>query len=97
VRSLSVGKKRQTPRKNRNHWAPVVAVGIALAALTFAVFAQTLGSGFVAMDDPFVNLDPDRQKKAAELIRSFAERKQVLLFTCHPRVAELLDADPVRL
>ena len=72
----------------------VLALALRLA---MAEYFLEGADGFVAMDDPFVNLDPDRQKKAAELIRSFAERKQVLLFTCHPRVAELLDADPVRL
>ncbi len=46
--------------------------------------------GFLMMDDPLVNLDPDRQKKAAEVIRDFSKRKQLLLFTCQPSHAEIL-------
>jgi exonuclease SbcC len=47
-------------------------------------------NGFLIMDDPLVNLDPDRQKKAVEVLKAYAEQKQVLIFTCHPSHAELL-------
>jgi exonuclease SbcC len=46
--------------------------------------------GFVIMDDPLVNLDPDRQLKAAALLRVYAENRQVIIFTCHPAHAEIL-------
>jgi len=46
--------------------------------------------GFVIMDDPLVDLDPDRQSKAAEAIKDFAEDKQLIILTCHPLHAELL-------
>jgi exonuclease SbcC len=51
--------------------------------------------GFVIMDDPFANLDPDRQKRAAEAVRSFAETRQLILFSCHPSAAELLGVRPI--
>ncbi|MDP4191909.1 MAG: AAA family ATPase [Bacteroidota bacterium] len=45
--------------------------------------------GFIIMDDPLVNLDPERQKVAVESIKSIAETKQIILLTCHPSHAEL--------
>jgi exonuclease SbcC len=53
--------------------------------------------GFVIMDDPFANLDPERQKRAAEAVRSFAETRQLILFSCHPSAAELLGVAPILL
>ena len=46
------------------------------------------GDGFLVLDDPLVDLDPDRQRAAAEVIRRFAESRQVLLLTCHPTHAD---------
>jgi len=51
--------------------------------------------GFLIMDDPFVDLDPDRQKRAAELINRFAEEKQMLIFTCHQSHADLLGGNQI--
>ena len=53
--------------------------------------------GFLFMDDPLVNLDPERQTKAAEVLNRFAEKKQVVLFSCHPSHAELLGGTLVRM
>jgi uncharacterized protein YhaN len=44
----------------------------------------------VVMDDVFVNFDPERAREVAEAIARFAERHQVLIFTCHPSTAGLL-------
>ena len=46
--------------------------------------------GFLIMDDPLVDLDPKRQKKTAELLKTYAKDKQIVLFTCHPQHADLL-------
>ncbi len=46
--------------------------------------------GFVVLDDCLVNLDPERREKAAELLRRFAEKKQVIFTTCDPGTAALL-------
>src|SRR5690606_11635935 len=46
--------------------------------------------GFLLLDDPFVDLDPERQRAAAEMLRRFAEEKQVIVFTCHPAHADRL-------
>ncbi|MBE0427384.1 MAG: AAA family ATPase [Nitrospirae bacterium] len=54
-------------------------------------------NGFLVMDDPLVDLDPERQKKAAEVLKKFAEQKQVLIFTCHPLHAELLGGHRIML
>jgi exonuclease SbcC len=46
--------------------------------------------GFLMMDDPLVDMDPDRQAAVASALRSFAATKQLIVFTCHPSTAELL-------
>lgn len=45
----------------------------------------------VVMDDILVNFDPERADRAADALQALAERHQVLFFTCHPRIAQLLD------
>lgn len=66
-------------------------------AIRLAMAKHFLGSadGFIAMDDPLVDLDPDRQKRAAELLKEFAKEKQVIIHTCHPGHAELLNENPI--
>ena len=40
-------------------------------------------------DKSLVNFDPDRARKAAEAFGELARTNQVLVFTCHPAMAEL--------
>ncbi len=44
------------------------------------------------MDDVLVNADPERAAGLAAAIREYAQGGQVLLFTCHPRTADLLES-----
>ncbi len=44
------------------------------------------------LDDPFVAFDPGRRQRALEWVREVSQDRQVLLFTCDPRVAEYADA-----
>lgn len=53
--------------------------------------------GLLVLDDPFVDVDPERQKAAADLISSFARDKQVLVLTCHPSQAALFGVVPIEL
>ena len=53
--------------------------------------------GFLVLDDPFVDLDPERQQAAAAILQKFAKEKQVILFTCHPRHAEILGGETIAL
>lgn len=53
--------------------------------------------GFFLMDDPLVNLDPERQKAAAGCLRQFAGRRQTVILTCHPSHAELLGGNLIQL
>lgn len=53
--------------------------------------------GFLAMDDPMVDLDPGRQEKAAEILKEYAADKQVLIFTCHPTHADLLGGNLIQM
>ncbi len=65
--------------------------GVALA-LRLAMATYLLGdaAGFLVMDDPLVNLDPERRESAARLINEFAREKQVIITTCDPQTASLL-------
>ena len=54
-------------------------------------------NGFLIMDDPLVNLDPDRQEKAVDVLKEYSKEKQVLIFTCHPSHAELLGGHRIAL
>lgn len=61
-------------------------------AIRLAMAKYFLGEsdGFIVMDDPLVDLDPQRQIKAAQSIKEFAVNKQVILFTCNLHSAELM-------
>lgn len=64
----------------------VLALALRLAMASY--FLRN-AEGFLMLDDPFVDMDPARRRKAAEVLASFAEDKQTILFTCHPSHAEL--------
>ena len=38
---------------------------------------------FVVLDDPFVNLDSEKMKRAIELIHNPSKNRQIIYFTCH--------------
>lgn len=67
-------------------------------ALRLSMATHFLGKadGFLMIDDPLVNMDPERQGVAAGMLKEFAREKQVLLFTCHPAHAELLGGNVIR-
>ena len=65
--------------------------------LSMAEYFLEETDGFLLMDDPLVNLDPQRQKQAADVLCSFAEKRQIVLFSCHPSHADLLGGTLVRL
>lgn len=71
-------------------------LGLALR-LSMAKHFLRDADGFLLMDDPLVNLDPDRQKKAVEIINEYAKEKQILIFTCHPTRADLLSGHKIEL
>jgi uncharacterized protein YhaN len=56
--------------------------------------AQELAARGVAlplvMDDVLVNFDPARARAMAEVLGAIARQQQVLFFTCHPSMGELL-------
>lgn len=65
----------------------VLAVAIRLA---MAEIHLPPGDGFIILDDPLVNLDPERQTAAADCFKQFAAGHQVIVLTCHPAHAKLL-------
>ncbi len=66
------------------------ASGAALALrLTMAEYLLQDAEGFLIMDDPLVNLDPERKRSAARAVQEFARRKQAIIATCDPGTAGL--------
>jgi exonuclease SbcC len=65
--------------------------------LTMAEYFLQDKSGFLVLDDPLVDMDPDRQILAAEQINEFAKNKQLIFLTCHPQTAEMLNAKCVKM
>ncbi len=67
----------------------------AALSLRLAIAAEIFSDGesFILMDEPVVNFDTERKRKAAGLIQDFAGDFQVLLFSCDAETAELLGED----
>jgi|GEM_PF-3624200 len=74
--SLSTGQK------------DIVALALRLAMAEYYLQGT---DGFIAMDDPLVNIDPGKRKAAADTIQELSEGKQVLIMTCDPAHAELFE------
>jgi exonuclease SbcC len=69
-------------------------------ALRLAMADFFLGGceGFLLLDDPLVDLDPERQKLAAKILAEFADKHQLVLFTCQPTHSALFgDAHRIEL
>ncbi|TVQ28220.1 MAG: hypothetical protein EA382_02260 [Spirochaetaceae bacterium] len=65
---------------------------IVALAFRLALAEAALGSGVPAplvLDDPFVDLDPERRVAAAAAIARYARTRQVVFMTCHPDHADL--------
>jgi exonuclease SbcC len=63
---------------------------LALAVrLAYADVYLTDMDGFLMLDDPFTELDPERRRHAAAVLQEMAGEKQMILFTCHPEHAQL--------
>lgn len=80
-------------------WLSTGAKDLLGLAVRLAMAGVVIGDsgGFLLLDDPLVDLDPDRQAAAAAALREFAAGRQTIVFTCHPAHAELLGGELVRL
>ncbi len=65
--------------------------------LAMAEYFIADADGFLMMDDPLVDMDPERQEAAAQALKSFAAKRQLVVFTCHPSAAGLLGGNLIRL
>ena len=72
------------------------SMGFSIRLSMAAHFLEDL-DGFLILDDPMVDLDADRQKRTADVLRAFADQKQVILLTCHEAHAALLTQSPLRI
>jgi len=50
-------------------------------------------NGMVLLDDPMVDMDPERKKMASSALLEFSGNQQVIMFTCHPETAKTLKGD----
>jgi len=50
-------------------------------------------SSMILLDDPMVDMDPDRKRMASSAMMEFANQQQVILFSCHPEVGEVMKGD----
>lgn len=68
-------------------------------ALRLAIIEVLYGEnpGIIVLDDCLVDLDPQRRKKAIELIQSFAQKNQVVFTTCNPDTAIELGGNIIHL
>lgn len=73
-------------------------VGVGLAVrLAMARYFLEGRAGFIVLDDPLVDLDPERQKAASRVIQEFSKEKQAVVLTCHPRHARLLGGNLIEI
>ena len=83
------GRRRHTEALSRGTAEQLyICIRLGLAA----EFARRSTSLPIVMDDILVNFDPARARALAEVLVGFAERHQVLLFTCHPATRDLMTA-----
>jgi len=68
-------------------------------ALRFSVFENLFANSpsFIVLDDCLVNLDPERRKKAINLINKFQNRYQIIFSTCSPQIAKDLGGNIIKL
>ncbi|WP_219837859.1 ATP-binding protein [Paenibacillus sp. R14(2021)] len=61
-------------------------------AMRFALADEAAGASALPLllDDPFVNFDDGRLKAAAGVLEEIAARRQLIFFTCHAHVRDLL-------
>ncbi|WP_394830961.1 AAA family ATPase [Pendulispora rubella] len=63
---------------------------IALRLAYVESYSKSAESLPMVLDDVLVNFDEERTRGALEALSAFAERTQVLLFTCHSRLVDLV-------
>ncbi len=64
-------------------------------AVRLGLIEEFMGRGTalpLVMDEILVNFDPERMAAVARELGRFAEDRQILLFTCHPEIAERVTA-----
>jgi len=54
-------------------------------------YASTTDALPVVFDDVFVNFDPVRTRNTLHAVRELAQTHQVLLFTCHPHLVNMVE------
>jgi len=65
--------------------------------LTMADYFLAGKEGFLVLDDPLVDMDLARQELAAQQIKEFARKKQVIFLTCHTHTADLLNGSSIKI
>ena len=72
--------------------------GVALALrLALAQCLLQENEGFLVLDDPLVDLDPERKISAARVLQEFAEKSQLIITTFDPQTAKILGGHQINL
>lgn len=79
--SISDGSKTLVTKLLSQGTKDILALAI---RLSMADYFLKEDKGFILMDDPLINLDPERQQFTASCLENYATEKQVLIFTCQP-------------
>jgi exonuclease SbcC len=67
-------------------------------AFRLALLSEVMGKeALCVLDDCLVDLDEVRRQKAAELIRHFAKKHQLIFATCSPEIAALLGGNKIEM
>lgn len=68
-------------------------------AFRLAVLENLYGEkkGFAVFDDIMIDMDPERRKAAAEILRKFSEQYQVIYVTCDPGFGDLLGGNMIKI
>jgi exonuclease SbcC len=72
----------------------ILGLSLRLAMADYYLDGQ---NGFLAFDDPMVDFDEGRQLLAAKCLNNYAEKKQVIIFTCHKSHANELGGNLINL
>jgi uncharacterized protein YhaN len=88
--SLNVGAQNEDVLRSR-HWRSDGTVDQLYLALRLAVARELTADAPLVLDDAMVRFDNVRLRAALDILKLEAQRKQVIIFTCHGREKELLE------
>lgn len=82
--NISISRKEMGEKRSRDSlsqgYRDLIDFSLRLALIDVMYGEEPV---FVVLDDPFVNLDSEKMKRAIELIHNPSKNRQIIYFTCH--------------